>query len=136
MFALVAASIGCSSSAPSSIEPPPPDPCVAARAEIEAARALHACTANTDCELARGVLPPGVTPSEGPRRYGLEGTGPVGVPCGTAIHREDAAALEVALSRFEALSCGPVSEPGSTRCMSTSHGPHPTCLQGRCVLAM
>jgi len=135
---LAGSGLACSGPAAEPVSPPLADPCVALRAEIDAIRARHACSADSDCELARGILPAGVTPSSGPPRYGLEGLqGPLeGVPCGTAIHREDHAALEEALSRFATHGCGPVSETGSTACMTTSHGAHATCRVSACTLAM
>lgn len=135
---LAGSGLACSGPVAEPVSPPAADPCVTLRAEIDAIRARHACSADSDCELARGILPPGVTPSSDPPRYGLEGMQGAlrGVPCGTAVHREDHTALEEALGRFATHGCGPVSETGSTARMTTSHGAHATCRVSACTLAM
>ncbi len=135
---LAGSGLACSGPTDGAIQPPPADPCVALRAEVDAILARHACSADSDCELARGILAAGVTPSTGTPRYGLEGSrgSREGVPCGAAVHRDDHAALEEALTRFATHGCGPVSEPGSTACATTSHGAHATCREGTCTLAM
>lgn len=136
----VALLTGCSGGEVEPIASPPPDPCVALRAELEAVHTRDPCRADSDCELAPGILPPGVVagaasdPNAG--RYGLGGIDRSGSPCGTAIHHEGRAALDAILVRFAAEGCGPVSRDGSTACVSTSHGAHAMCRDGVCALAM
>ncbi len=136
LLALVSLGLACSTPEAAPIVPPPPDPCVALRAEIDAIHTRHACGTDADCVLGRGVLPAGAVPSSRPGRYGLEGPEREAAPCGAAIHHDDLSALDEALSRFASAGCGPVSEAGSTACVPSSHGARATCHQGRCTLAL
>lgn len=128
----------CSGGEPTTVVAPPPDPCVALRAELAAVHERVACRSDAECELAPGVLPPGVSSatSDGERgRYEMGREG-LAAPCGTAIHHDSRAALDDVLGRFSAAGCGPVSRDGSTACVTSSHGARAVCHDGSCSMGM
>ncbi len=115
---------------------PPADPCVALRAQIDLVHASHPCSADSECELAPGILRPGIETRAARPRYGMEGMERTASPCGTAIHRERRTELDALLDQWRLGGCGPVSSAGSTACETTSHGARATCVEGRCAMTM
>jgi hypothetical protein len=124
-FACIVSAALLVSCSPASDEPPPPDPCFALRAEYEAVRTRVGCATETEC-----VFAPGIGRPPDPGRMG----DPSHPPCGSATHVRSLDALEDVVERWQAAACGPVGEPGSTRCSSFNHGARLACFEGRCAM--
>jgi hypothetical protein len=118
---------GCSFAEPAA----PPDPCVALRAQIEEVHGRGRCVDASECELAPGIG------DARPAREGEMGVPPEALrPCGSAVHRDDRAALDALLERWRDAACGPVSAVGSRACTAWSHGAELSCTEGRCVMVV